>query len=252
MIRLLGLLLLAMAMPAAAQDVRIDSGTLHGAAADGVSAFKGIPYVAPPVGPLRWHAPEAPPAWTGARDATGFGADCMQNLFPGATGSGQPQSEDCLFLNVWTPAHPKGAKLPVMVWIHGGGFVGGSSALAETDGARLAKRGVVVVSFNYRLGRFGFFAHPALTAGREGGNWGLLDQIAALRWVQRNVAAFGGDPGNVTILGESAGGESVIRLMASPAARGLFAKAIASSGGGRDAWPRWASISLASLCRAWL
>ncbi len=237
MIRLLGLLLLAAATPAAAQEARIDSGALQGAAADGVTAFKGIPYAAPPIGPLRWHAPEAAPAWTGTRDATRFGADCMQNLFAGATGSGQPQSEDCLFLNVWTPAHPAGTKLPVMVWIHGGGFVGGSSALSETDGARLAKRGVVVVSFNYRLGRFGFFAHPALTGGKPGGNWGLMDQIAALLWVKRNAAAFGGDPANVTILGESAGGESVTRLMASPAARGLFAKAIASSGGGRDTWP---------------
>jgi para-nitrobenzyl esterase len=237
MTRLLGLLLLATATPAAAQEVRIDSGALHGAETDGVIAFKGIPYAAPPVGPLRWHAPEAPSTWVDVRAATKFGADCMQNAFAGVTGSGQPQGEDCLFLNVWTPARAAKAKLPVMVWIHGGGFVGGSSALAESDGARLAKRGVVVISFNYRLGRFGFFAHPALTAGKPGGNWGLMDQIAALQWVKRNAAAFGGDPANITILGESAGGESVLRLMASPAARGLFAKVIASSGGGRDAWP---------------
>jgi para-nitrobenzyl esterase len=240
MIRMLGLLSLAFATPAAAQMVRVESGPLQGTAADGVTAFKGIPYAAAPVGPLRWHVPEPAAQWREVRDAGRFGADCMQNGFPGATGSGQPQSEDCLFLNVWSPARAVGAKLPVMVWIHGGGFVGGSSALPESDGVQLAKRGVIVVSFNYRLGRFGFFAHPGLTAeagGKPSGNWGLMDQIAALQWVRRNIAGFGGDPAHVTIFGESAGGESVLRLMASPTARGLFARAIASSGGGRDTWP---------------
>ncbi len=237
---LVALVLLGAAAPAAAQDVNIDSGSVHGAVAGGVTSFKGLPYAAPPVGALRWHVPEAPAPWTGIRDATKFGADCLQNALPGMVGSGQTASEDCLFLNVWTPKPATGAKLPVMVWIHGGGFVSGSSALAETDGTRLAARGVVLVSFNYRLGRFGFFAHPALTAeaaGKPTGNWGLMDQIAALQWVRRNIAAFGGDPASVTIFGESSGGESVLRLMASPAAKGLFARAIAASGGGRDSWP---------------
>jgi para-nitrobenzyl esterase len=240
MIRALIGLTLFVAIPAAAQDARTDSGPVHGVAVDGVVAFKGIPYAAAPVGDLRWRAPAAPVAWSQARDASKFGADCPQNAFPGATGSGQPTSEDCLFLNVWARRAIAGAKLPVMVWIHGGGFVSGSSALAETDGARLASRGVVLVSFNYRLGRLGFFAHPALTAeagGKPTGNWGLMDQIAALTWVRKNIAAFGGDPANVTIFGESAGGESIARLMASPATKGLFAKAITSSGGGRDKWP---------------
>jgi len=237
---LIALALLSAASPAVAQEVRVDSGPVRGATADGVTAFKGLPYAAPPVGPLRWRAPEAPERWSKVRAATAYSADCLQNALPGMTGSGQPASEDCLFLNVWTPKPVAGAKLPVMVWIHGGGFVSGSSALPETDGARLASRGVVLVSFNYRLGRFGFFAHPALTAeagGKPTGNWGLMDQIAALAWVRRNIAAFGGDPANVTIFGESSGGESVLRLMASPAAKGLFARAIAASGGGRDSWP---------------
>ncbi|MBO9499526.1 MAG: carboxylesterase family protein [Novosphingobium sp.] len=234
MIRRAALLLALFATPAAAQTLKVDSGILKGASAEGVASFKGIPYAAPPVGEGRWAPPVAPAAWKGARDAAKFGADCMQNAMQGVAGSGQPMSEDCLFLNVWTPKPGAKAKLPVMVWIHGGGFVSGSSALPETDGTRLAKRGVVVVSFNYRLGRFGFFAHPSLG---QGGNWGLMDQIAALAWVKRNIAAFGGDPANVTIFGESAGGESVARLMASPAAKGLFAKAIGASGGGRDSWP---------------
>lgn len=233
MIRLLAIGLLA-ATPAAAQQVRVDSGTLSGMTADGVASFKGIPYAAPPVGEQRWAAPAPVAPWSAPRDATRFGADCMQNPVPGDVSRGAPMAEDCLFLNLWTPRPAAGAKLPVMVWIHGGGFATGSGAIDVTDGAQLARRGVVVVTFNYRLGRFGFFAHPALG---EGGNWGLMDQIAALNWVKRNIAAFGGDPANVTIFGESAGGQSVTRLMASPAARGLFAKGIAASGGGRDRWP---------------
>lgn len=238
MIRILaaGALLLA-AMPAAAQQVQTEAGPVRGVSAEGTTAFRGIPYAAPPVGDLRWRPPAPPVHWTAPRDAREAGSDCMQNAMPGVTTSGQPVSEDCLFLNVWTPKASAGAKLPVMVWIHGGGFVSGSGALAETDGARLAARGVVVVSFNYRLGRFGFFAHPALSAEGRGGNYGLMDQIAALAWVKRNIAGFGGDPANVTIFGESAGGESVLRLMGAPAARGLFARAISASGGGRDHWP---------------
>lgn len=231
--RLLILALLA-ATPAAAQQVTTDSGALSGATADGVASFKGIPYAAPPIGEGRWAAPAPVARWVIPRDATRFGADCVQNAVPGDVSLGAPMAEDCLFLNVWTPKAAASAKLPVMVWIHGGGFVAGSGALAPTDGTELAKRDVVVVTFNYRLGRFGFFAHPALG---QGANWGLMDQIAALAWVKRNIAGFGGDPTNVTIFGESAGGESVARLMASPAAGGLFAKAIAASGGGRDRWP---------------
>jgi len=223
-----------LAPPVAAQQVAIDSGAVAGTTADGVTSFKGIPFAAPPVGDLRWNSPAPVAAWGEPRAATAYGPDCMQNPLPGIQAGSRPMSEDCLTLNVWTPKAAKGVKLPVMVWIHGGGFVGGSGTLPETDGGLLAKRDVVVVSFNYRLGRFGFFAHPALG---QGGNWGLMDQIAALKWVQRNIASFGGDPAMVTIFGESAGGESVSRLMASPVAKGLFARAIVASGGGRDDWP---------------
>jgi para-nitrobenzyl esterase len=224
----------ALVSPAAAQQVTIDSGAVTGVTAEGVASFKGIPFAAAPVGAGRWSAPAPVRPWGAPRDATAYGPDCMQNPLPGIQPGSRPMSEDCLTLNVWTPKPAKGAKLPVMVWIHGGGFVGGSGTLPETDGGLLAKRDVVIVSFNYRLGRFGFFAHAAL--GKDG-NWGLMDQIAALKWVQRNIAAFGGDPAKVTIFGESAGGESVSRLMASPAAKGLFARAIVASGGGRDDWP---------------
>ncbi|UKK85602.1 carboxylesterase family protein [Sphingopyxis sp. BSN-002] len=220
--------------PVTAQQVATDSGPIAGATVDGITSFKGIPFAAPPVGDLRWRAPAPVASWSAPRDATAYGPDCMQNPLPGIKPGERPMSEDCLTLNVWTPKPVKGAKLPVMVWIHGGGFVGGSGTLPETDGSLLARRDVVVVSFNYRLGRFGFFAHPALG---QGGNWGLMDQIAALEWVRRNIGSFGGDPAKVTIFGESAGGESVSRLMASPAAKGLFTRAIVASGGGRDDWP---------------
>jgi len=232
---------LLLAGTAQAQQVRAPAGTLQGATASGVTSFKGIPYATAPVGPLRWHAPLPAPAWTGTRDATGYGNDCVQARMAGdLANTTLPMSEDCLVLNVWTPQPRAGAKLAVMVYIHGGGFSTGSGSSAILDGSRLAARGVLVVTLNYRLGRFGFFAHPALTreAGTgANGNWGLMDQIAALQWVKRNIASFGGDPANVTIFGESAGGESVNRLMVSPAAKGLFAKAIAASGGGRDGWP---------------
>ena len=234
MIRGLFLSAAVVASPVAAQQVTIDSGAVAGATADGAASFKGLPYAAAPVGDLRWSAPAPVASWSAPRDATKYGPDCMQNPLPGIQPGSRPMSEDCLTLNVWTPKPAKGAKLPVMVWIHGGGFVGGSGTLPETDGGLLATRDVVIVSFNYRLGRFGFFAHPALG---QGGNWGLMDQIAALKWVQRNIASFGGDPAKVTIFGESAGGESVSRMMASPAAKGLFARAIVASGGGRDDWP---------------
>lgn len=222
-------------------EARIPQGVLAGVDEGAVLTFKGIPYAAPPVGDLRWRAPRPPAGWPGIRDSSAYGADCIQSR-PGwdDTQSKQPVSEDCLTLNVWTPeARPDGA-LPVIVWIHGGGFVMGSGSQPIFDGARLAARGVVVVTFNYRLGRFGFFAHPALSAEAGDGptaNYGLMDQVAALRWVHDNIAALGGDPGRVTIMGQSAGGGSVLQLMSIGEARGLFQGAIVQSGGGRDRWP---------------
>ena len=220
--------------------VATTSGPVVGESAHGVAAFKGVPFAAAPVGPLRWRAPQPPKAWTVPRDAKAYGPDCMQNPFPGdAAPLGVTPAEDCLYANVWTPeAALKGkAKLPVMVWIYGGGFVNGGSSPAVYSGDRFARDGVVLVSFNYRVGRFGFFAHPALTAANADGgmlgNYGLMDQIAALKWVRDNIAAFGGDPGNVTVFGESAGGVSVHALLTAPQAKGLFHKAIIQSGGGR-------------------
>ena len=218
----------------------VEQGRLLGRQADGVASFKAIPYAAPPVGPLRWRAPQPAAAWQGERDAGQVGAICIQPPSEGDPGVGPlPMSEDCLTLNVWTPAERGEEPLPVMVWIHGGGLNNGSGTAALYDGANLAKRGVVVVTLNYRLGRLGFFGHPALTAEAGGeeivGNYGMADVIAALEWVRDNVAAFGGDPGKVTVFGESAGGVMVTRLMISGPARGLFHRAIVQSGLGRDA-----------------
>lgn len=218
-------------------QVKIDTGRLQGVTREGVVAYKGIPYAAPPVGELRWRPPRAPKAWSGVRAASEFGADCMQLPFPGdAAPLGVKPAEDCLYANVWVPASKSSKKLPVMVWIYGGGFVNGGSSPAVYDGSQFAKRGVVFVSFNYRLGRFGFFAHPALTEENPSephGNYGYMDQIAALQWVKRNIAAFGGDARNVTLFGESAGGGSVLTMMTSPLAKGLIHKAVIESGGGR-------------------
>jgi para-nitrobenzyl esterase len=219
------------------KTVKIDTGAIEGTVSGDVLSFKGIPYAAPPLGNLRWRSPQPVKSWTGVRRATQYGNDCIQKTLPGdAAASGGKTSEDCLVLNVWRPAgNPSRKKLPVLVWIHGGGFLNGSSAAAIYDGSAFARQGLVVVSFNYRLGRLGFFAHPALAAAKEGsiGNYGLLDQLAALRWVQRNVATFGGDPNQVTIVGESAGGISVMHHLTSPEARGLFHQAAVLSGGGR-------------------
>jgi para-nitrobenzyl esterase len=219
------------------REIRIDSGLVAGVVADGVASWKGVPYAAPPVGALRWREPQAVAPWSSVRSADTYGHDCMQEPFGGdAAPLGTPPNEDCLVVNVWAPASAPAPRLPVMVWIHGGGFVNGGSSPSVYDGSSFARGGVVFVSLNHRLGRFGFFAHPALRRESPGGplgNYGFLDQIAALRWVQRNVAAFGGDPGNVTIFGESAGGASVNTLLISPLARGLFHKAIVQSGGGR-------------------
>jgi para-nitrobenzyl esterase len=230
--------------------IRIEQGVLDGETEDDVQVFKDIPFAAPPVGELRWRAPQQAPAWTDARDATEFGPICAQNERVTAFMPKLPQSEDCLTLNVWSPNTTSAAKLPVMVWIYGGGFLNGGSAAPIYDGTDLAKHGVVMVSFNYRLGEFGFFAHPAVlgeSRDAASGNFGLLDQIAALKWVQKNIAAFGGDPSNVTIFGESAGGVSVNDLIASPMARGLFAKAISESGLGLNEVPTLAEAQRNSV-----
>lgn len=213
------------------------NGVIEGIRQDSIVAFKGIPYAAPPTGDLRWRAPQPVIAWGGVKDGTSYGAICPQTYNAADEGVGRlPASEDCLTLNVFTPDGAQ--KLPVMVWIHGGGFVNGSGTAALYDGTHLAQQGVIVVTLNYRLGRLGFFAHPAITAaaGDEAvGNYALMDMIQALKWVQSNIAAFGGDPGKVTIFGESAGGVAVNDLMVSPAAHGLFARAITQSGLGREA-----------------
>ncbi|HEX5353350.1 MAG TPA: carboxylesterase family protein [Rhodanobacteraceae bacterium] len=215
--------------------VQVASGRIRGVQHDGVDIFKGIPFAAPPAGRLRWRPPQPVKPWAGVRPAIRFGHDCMQILSPGdATPRSTRPSEDCLYLNVWAPVSRHG-KLPVIVWIYGGGFVNGGSSSPVFDGAVFAHQGLVFVSFNYRLGRFGFFAFPALVhQDTLVGNYAFMDQIAALRWVRKNIAAFGGDPDNVTIFGESAGGMSVNVLLTSPLARGLFERAIVESGGGRN------------------
>lgn len=225
--------------PLAPVEATVASGGLRGYLENDVRIFKGVPYAQPPVGPLRWRPPQPAQAWAGARDAQVFGSDCMQNRVGwDDTQTKLPVSEDCLTLNVWTPA--SATKAPVMVWIHGGGYVMGSGSQPVFDGAALARRGVVVVTFNYRLGRFGFFAHPAIDAEHPDepkANYAFMDQVAALAWVKANIAALGGDPSRVTIFGQSAGGGSVGQLMLIPEAKGLFRQAIVQSGGGRDVWP---------------
>ncbi len=229
-------------MRADVRTVKTNAGLISGAAPiDGVTAYLGIPYAAPPVGDLRWRPPQPASHWDGVRNADRFGTSCMQSQ-PGSRlpwteefMTQGPIGEDCLFLNVWTAAKSATAKLPVMFWIYGGGFNEGSSSVAVYDGAELAKKGIIVVSVNYRVGPLGFLAHPELTkesAHHASGNYGLLDQIAALQWVHDNISGFGGDPAQVTIFGQSAGAISVVDLMRSPLAKGLFARAIAQSGPG--------------------
>ncbi len=216
----------------ASSPVRTDGGLVQGADASGVTSFKGIPYAAPPVGALRWEAPQPAAPWTGVRDATAFGAPCWATPFGPPNPAAPQPSEDCLTLNVWKPISGTAVRpKPVMVWIHGGGFVFGSSGDPTDDGTNLAGRDVLVVSMNYRLNAFGFLAHPALDAqAGSSGAYGLEDQVAALRWIRRNIASFGGDPNNVTVFGQSAGAHSIGILMAAPSARGLFQKAIIESG----------------------
>lgn len=217
-----------------ARAVPVESGLLEGVTKDGLTIFRGVPFAAPPLGELRWREPQPVGRWKGTRKAMSFAPACMQR---GVSMPGEEPpavSEDCLYLNVWTPAQRAGERLPVMVWIHGGAYTNGSASMPLYWGDRLAPRGVVVVTIAYRLGPLGFLAHADLTAEsarKSSGNYGLLDQIAALEWIQRNIAAFGGDPKRVTIAGQSSGAMSVSMLMASPRARGLFHRAIGQSGG---------------------
>jgi len=230
----------AFALPLAAiQDpVRTDSGQVAGSPGrnTAIQVYKGIPYAAPPVGDLRWKEPRPATPWKGVRQAVEFSAECVQAPYPEASLYYQPPrptGEDCLTLNVWTAARTAGEKRPVMVWIHGGAFTRGSGSTPTYDGESLAGKGAVIVTINYRLGIFGFYAHPDLSKEslhHVSGNYALLDQIAALQWVKRNIAAFGGDPGRVTIFGESAGSWAVNLLMATPLSKGLFHRVIGESG----------------------
>ena len=204
----------------------IAQGVLEGLRADGIHKFLGIRYAAPPIDELRWHEPRPPASWAGVRDAKAFGPACLQTVGAVSDMRVAGQSEDCLFLNVWTSTLDRGARRPVMVWIHGGGNLGGAGSEAISDGTLLAVRGAVVISFNYRLGAFGFLFHEAF-----GGNFAVQDQLAALRWVGENIEAFGGDPDRVTIFGQSAGAVAVRSLLSCPAAEGLFHRAILQSAG---------------------
>jgi len=231
------------ALGALKAPVKVSGGLIQGApAADpSITAFRGIPYAAPPLGDQRWKAPQPVVGWKGVRIADKFGNVCMQNpTIPGSFyqiefyAKPEPMSEDCLYLNVWTAAVSSAETRPVMVWIHGGGYVEGSGSLPSFNGEALARKGVVIVTINYRLGVFGFLAHPELTkesGHNASGNYGMLDQLAVLKWVRANIKQFGGAPDNVTVFGQSAGAGSVVNLCASPLAKGYFARAIVQSGG---------------------
>lgn len=219
---------------ASAEPVRTASGLVEGAEADGIQVFRGIPFAAPPVGPRRWRAPAPPETWEGVRQADHFSPICVQPGRYPDDAPPEPMSEDCLYLNVWAPAGAQSEPLPVMVWIYGGGLLNGTASTPLYAGDELARRGVIVVTVNYRLGALGFLAHPELSQESSyggSGNYGLLDQLAALRWVQNNISAFGGDPHRVTVFGQSSGSISISALTTSPLARGLFQRAIGESGG---------------------
>ncbi|WP_456268564.1 carboxylesterase family protein [Kushneria sp. AK178] len=225
---------------------RVDNGLLRGERDQGYSVYRGIPFAAPPVGNNRWRPPQPAEPWQGVRHATRFGRDCMQKPLSSSASPGDERpDEDCLYLNVWQPDDARQASdgsddegRAVVVWLYGGAYVNGGASSPAYDGESFARDGVVYVSFNYRLGRFGFFSHPALT-GDDGddtpqGNYAVMDQIKALEWIRGNIDRFGGDPDNITLVGESAGGNSILNLMASPATEGLFQRAVVMSGGGRD------------------
>jgi len=231
------ILLAALSLSASPADlVKVDTGTLEGTlnADSSVRMFRNVPFAAPPVGNLRWQPPQPPLPWTGVRKADEYGSHCVQGkVFGDIEGRGKEMSEDCLYATIWAPAKPTGAPMPVYLWFYGGGFAAGAADEPRYDGESFARRGIIVVNTNYRLGVFGFLAHPDLTKEsphKASGNYGLLDQVAALQWVRKNIAAFGGDPHRVTIGGESAGSLSVSALMASPLSRDLFQQAIGESG----------------------
>ena len=221
----------AVEAPPLTTTVEVTGGTIEGVEQDGIFSYKGIPFAAPPVGDLRWKAPAPAKPWTGVKKADAFECACMQAS--GAMGNTAPVSEDCLYLNVWTPAKKTDEKIPVIYWVHGGGYSGGSTSTPMYDGTGFAKKGVILVAVAYRLGPFGFLAHPELSAesGKGSGSYGMQDMIAGLKWVNKHIARFGGDPSNVTIFGHSAGGAAISLLAASPLTKGLFHRAICMSGG---------------------
>ncbi len=254
---LVGLAVAATACHAAIEDpVRLDTGLVAGGetTSSGVRVFRGLPFAAPPVGDNRWRPPQPVQPWEGVRDASEFGSVCVQHDTPryvniaNMEGS-PPMSEDCLYLNVWTPADSASERLPVMVFFYGGAFTDGGGAAPLYDGTSMAERGAVVVTMNYRLGPFGFLAHPLLTADSgvdSSGNWGIMDMVASLEWVQRNIAAFGGNPDNVTVFGQSAGAMAITSLMTSPLAEGLYHRAIPQSIMGGAVFPNGPNATLAA------
>jgi len=245
----------AIVLSAQPPTIRVDGGVISGTVEDNVRVFKGIPFAAPPVGELRWRPPHTVIPWTGVKRADTFGAECMQVPYPAGSPyatAPQPTSEDCLYLNVWAPNVIR-RKHPVMMWIHGGAWTRGSGSTPTYDGIAFAKKGVILVTTNYRLGVFGFLAHPGLTAeshDHSSGNYAILDHIAALKWVHDNIAQFGGDPDNITIFGESAGSWSVNVVQATPLAKGMFQQAIGESGGQFGRIPKLADYEKAGVALA--